>query len=275
MKYPSKRNTGEKCEFFCNLSGKKMPLPHFWEHPVGSGHATLALRVDWRRQLRHCHEELGFRHVRFHGILCDDVGTLVEEQGKRLYSFFNLDQIFDFLLSIGMKPFVELSFMPKTLSSDKTTVFHYNANVTPPAEWDELIDKLAAHLVQRYGATGLHDWFFEVWNDPDNVESFNWLKERWVDVLKNAGHAATLVPLHAYFKKQIPIEGVGHQNGTRRMGTDPLASVLDPKCKSHDLDNLYGADASCFVSASAVNPSLTVIANAIRVAGHIVQERFT
>ena len=110
---------------------------------------------------------------------------------------------------------------------------------------------------------------------PNNVESFNRLKERWVDVLKRAGHASTSLPLHAYFKKRIPIEGVGHQNGTCRMGTDPLASVLDPKCKSHDLDNLYVVDASCFVSASAVNPSLTVIANAIRVADHIVRERFT
>jgi choline dehydrogenase-like flavoprotein len=110
---------------------------------------------------------------------------------------------------------------------------------------------------------------------PNNVESFNRLKDRWVDILKKAGHAATSLPLHAYFKKRIPIEGVGHQNGTCRMGTDPLSSVLDPKCKTHDLDNLYVVDASCFVSASAVNPSLTVIANAIRVAEHIVRERLS
>jgi choline dehydrogenase-like flavoprotein len=58
------------------------------------------------------------------------------------------------------------------------------------------------------------------------------------------------------------------------MGTDPATSVLDPQCKAHDLDNLYDVDASCFVSASAVNPSLTVIANAIRVAEHLVEERF-
>ena len=108
---------------------------------------------------------------------------------------------------------------------------------------------------------------------PNNVDSFNRLKDRWVEVLKKAGHAATSLPLHAYFKKRIPIEGVGHQNGTCRMGTDPLSSVLDPLCKAHDLDNLYVVDASCFVSASAVNPSLTIIANAIRVAEHIVRDR--
>jgi choline dehydrogenase-like flavoprotein len=108
---------------------------------------------------------------------------------------------------------------------------------------------------------------------PNNVESFNRLKDRWVDVLKRAGHATTSVPLHAYFKKRIPLEGVGHQNGTCRMGNDPATSVLDPHCKAHDLDNLYVVDASCFVSASAVNPSLTIIANAIRVADHLLAER--
>ncbi|MBS1815400.1 MAG: GMC family oxidoreductase [Acidobacteria bacterium] len=109
---------------------------------------------------------------------------------------------------------------------------------------------------------------------PNNTESFDRLKDRWVDVLKRAGHADASLPLNAYFKKRIPLEGVGHQNGTCRMGNDPRISVLDPHCKAHDLDNLYVVDASCFVSASAVNPSLTIIANAIRVADHILAERF-
>ena len=108
---------------------------------------------------------------------------------------------------------------------------------------------------------------------PNNVESFDRLKDRWVDVLKRSGHATTHVPLHAYFKKRIPLEGVGHQNGTCRMGNDPITSVLDSHCKAHDLDNLYVVDASCFVSASAVNPSLTIIANAIRIADHLLEER--
>ena len=108
---------------------------------------------------------------------------------------------------------------------------------------------------------------------PNNVESFDRLKDRWVDILKKAGHASTSVPLHAYFKKRIPLEGVGHQNGTCRMGNDPATSVLDVHCKVHDLDNLYVVDASCFVSASAVNPSLTIIANAIRIADYLIGER--
>ncbi len=108
---------------------------------------------------------------------------------------------------------------------------------------------------------------------PNNVESFVRLKDRWVSILKEAGHADMHMPMTAYFKKRIPLEGVGHQNGTCRMGHDPATSVLDANCKAHDLDNLYVVDAAVFPSASAVNPSLTIIANAIRVGDHLLTER--
>ena len=110
--------------FFCDLSDSTGALTHCWEHTVGSDHAPMALRADWQRQLRRCHDELGFRYVRFHGLLSDDVGTLISLRDEMLYSFFNADQIIDFLLSIGMKPFVELSFMPAALAAGKQTVFH-------------------------------------------------------------------------------------------------------------------------------------------------------
>ena len=88
--------------FTCDLAEATTPFPHFWEHTVGSDHARMALRADWQRQLKRAHEELGFRCVRFHGLLSDDIGTVIREKNKLLYSFFNADQIFDFLLSIGM-----------------------------------------------------------------------------------------------------------------------------------------------------------------------------
>jgi xylan 1,4-beta-xylosidase len=111
-------------DFFCDLASETRPFPHFWEHCVGSDHALMALRADWQRQLKRCHKELGFQYVRFHGLLSDDVGTVRNENRKTLYSFFNADQIFDYLLSIEMKPFVELSFMPEALASGRETVFH-------------------------------------------------------------------------------------------------------------------------------------------------------
>jgi len=150
------------------------PLLHAWEHTVGSGHATLALRADWQRQLTRCRRELGFRHVRFHGLLSDDVGTLVREDGGLVYSFFNASQICDFLLSIDMRPFVELSFMPTALASGGKTVFHYRGNITPPKDydaWETLIRKLADHWIERYGLAEVSRWFFEVWNEP-NLEAF-------------------------------------------------------------------------------------------------------
>jgi xylan 1,4-beta-xylosidase len=164
----------KRIDFTCHVSNKSKPLPHVWEHTVGSGHAPMALRADWQRQLRQCHEQLGFRHVRFHDILSDDMGTLMDEQDHLLYSFFNADQICDFLLSIGMKPFVEFSFMPSTLSSGSKTVFHYGANVTPPkdySQWGKFVARLVTHWVQRYGIDEVGTWFFEVWNEP-NLPAF-------------------------------------------------------------------------------------------------------
>ena len=166
-------------KFTCDLSQEGKPFPHFWEHTVGSGHATLALRSDWQEQLRRCHDELGFRYVRFHGLLSDDVGTFLVVQDKPLYSFFNADRIIDFLLSIGMKPFIELSFMPTALASGSDTVFHYRGNITPPTsyeKWATLIEKLVRHFADRYGVEEVRQWFFEVWNEP-NLKAF-WTASR-------------------------------------------------------------------------------------------------
>lgn len=160
--------------FRCDLGGSGEDFPHFWEHTAGSGHATLALRADWQAQMRLAHDELGFRHVRFHGLLDDDMGTLIDQDDQPLYSFFNADQIFDFLLSIGMRPFVELSFMPTMLSSSDQIIFRYRANVSAPrdpGQWSDLITRLVGHWVDRYGVDEVRQWFFEVWNEP-NLEAF-------------------------------------------------------------------------------------------------------
>jgi xylan 1,4-beta-xylosidase len=183
----------EKIDFACSLADTPKPFPHFWKHTVGSGHATLALRADWQKQLTRCHQELGFKHVRFHGILSDDVGTLMCEMDQLVYSFFNADQICDFLLSIGMRPFMELSFMPSTLASGDTIVFHYKGNVTPPKDYDQwgiLIEKLVQHWVYRYGINEVKQWFFEIWNEP-NLSAF-WTG-RQDDYFRLYQHAANAI----------------------------------------------------------------------------------
>ncbi|HEY7427074.1 MAG TPA: glycosyl hydrolase [Gemmataceae bacterium] len=160
--------------FRCRLSAPAVPLPHVWEHTVGSCHAPLALRADWQNQLRRCHDELGFQYVRFHGLLSDNLGTLVRHRNRLVYSFFNADRIVDFLLSIGMRPFVELSFMPTALASGSATIFSYRGNVTPPTDyqqWAELIRRLVGHWTARYGRDEVRRWYFEVWNEP-NLSAF-------------------------------------------------------------------------------------------------------
>lgn len=164
----------DSVRFAADLSTPPTPLRHPWQWCVGSGHATLTLRADWQAQLAKARRDLGFRHVRFHGILDDAMGTLICQDDEPLYSFFNSDRIFDFLMSIGMKPVVELSFMPRMLSSGGDTVFHYQGNITPPkdyAHWGVLIGKIVTHWVDRYGIDEVAQWPFECWNEP-NLPAF-------------------------------------------------------------------------------------------------------
>ena len=120
--------------FTCDLNATSKPFIHYWEKIIGSGHATLGLRADWQKQLLKCKKELGFKYVRFHGLLSDDMGTLLNEENKLHYSFFNIDQVYDYIISIGMFPFVELSFMPSAISSGNDIVFKYKGNIDPPKD---------------------------------------------------------------------------------------------------------------------------------------------
>ncbi len=105
----------------------------------------------------------------------------------------------------------------------------------------------------------------------NNQEPTKRLKKKLESLLEHIGCKKQLIPNNIYLGKTIPIAGVGHQAGTCRFGTDPKASVLDVNCKAHDLDNLYVVDTSFFPSIAAVNPSLTAIANAMRVGDHILE----
>ena len=78
-----------------------------------------------------------------------------------------------------------------------------------------------------------------------------------------------LIPLNAYIPARIPLAGVAHQNGTVRFGHDPKTSALDTSCRAHEVDNLYVVDGSFFPSSAAVNPALTIMANALRVGEHL------
>lgn len=148
------------------------PFPHFWEQTFGSGRAVLALRDDYRKDLQEVHDQVGMRYVRFHAILHDEVGVYDEdEKGNPVFNFSYVDQIYDGLLAKGVRPFVEISFMPRKLAAREAIhPFWYKQNVAPPkdyAKWDMLIHAFAQHLVDRYGIDEVAQWYFEVWNEPN------------------------------------------------------------------------------------------------------------
>jgi choline dehydrogenase-like flavoprotein len=104
---------------------------------------------------------------------------------------------------------------------------------------------------------------------PNNLEAHERLKAKLKSLLRTMDVEDHLLPLSVYIGKRIPLAGVAHQNGTIRFGKDPRTSALDPSCKAHDLDNLYVVDSSFFPSSGAVNPALTIMANALRVGDHL------
>jgi choline dehydrogenase-like flavoprotein len=106
----------------------------------------------------------------------------------------------------------------------------------------------------------------------NNTNAFKRLIHRWKTLLNESGMYDSIFDYSLNISQDIPLSGVAHQNGTLKFGTDPKTSVLDINCKTHDLDNVYVVDGSFFVSSSAVNPSLTIIANAIRVGEIILKE---
>jgi len=147
-------------------------FPHYWERMFGSGRAILSLRDSYRRDLRAVKQATGFEYLRFHAILDDEVGLYGEDsQGRPAYNFSYVDQIYDGLLENGVRPFVELSFMPQQLASTPTLFsFWYHPNNSPPKDWSrwgDLVEAFVRHLVTRYGIEEVATWYFEVWNEPN------------------------------------------------------------------------------------------------------------
>jgi xylan 1,4-beta-xylosidase len=148
------------------------PLPHFWEQMFGSGRANLSLRQSYRNDLHAVKQITGFRYIRFHGIFDDENGVYSEDaHGNPVYNWSYVDQIYDGLLDQGVKPFVEISFMPRALAAKvQYHAFWYKPIPSPPADytkWDALITAFAKHLIERYGIDEVSSWYFEVWNEPN------------------------------------------------------------------------------------------------------------
>lgn len=164
-----------------NLPAKK--TNRFQLECIGACHAYLTLREDFRDQLREVQKHIGFKRIRCHGIFHDLVGVYHSgtkglannDIGGPKYNFQNVNKIYDFFLSEGLQPYVELSFMPNALASSDARIFRYDANISPPedyAQWQNMIEAFVEHCVARYGVDEVRQWYFEVWNEPDLNDVF-------------------------------------------------------------------------------------------------------
>jgi xylan 1,4-beta-xylosidase len=168
-----------------------------WRACVGTGRLELALRRDYQDSLALLQRDIGFRHIRGHGLLSDGMGVHrpYDWQGTRRvhHCFTYVDQVVDACLGLGIRPFLELGFMPEGLASGEQTVFWWRGNVTPPRDWREwagLVRATLAHLVDRYGADEVRTWPVEVWNEPN-------LRDFWQDADETAYHRMYEVTAHA------------------------------------------------------------------------------
>ena len=159
-----------------DYSAEKGAMNTMFKQCVGAGRANEGLRADWQQQLAFVKKECDFKYIRMHGLLTDDMAVYSEDgKGNPQYNYMYIDALYDYLLSIGVKPFVELGFMPNALASGHQTIFWWKGNVTPPKDykkWEDFIRNLTQHFTERYGVNEVKTWYFEVWNEPNLSPGF-------------------------------------------------------------------------------------------------------
>jgi xylan 1,4-beta-xylosidase len=169
------------------------PLNTMFKKCVGAGRANEGLRADWQRQLAYAHRQCGFQYIRMHGLFCDDMGVYKESKdGTPEYNWQYIDELYDFLQSIGMKPFVELGFTPSAMASGSKTIFWWRGNVTKPKDlkkWGDFIRAFVTHIRERYGDAEVRTWYFEVWNEPNLDGFFAGTQQDYFDLYKVTAQA--------------------------------------------------------------------------------------
>lgn len=220
-------------EFFDLSSPNLMKFSNNATKCIGTGRLGLALRHEYLEQLAYIQKNIGFEFIRGHGLFSEDIGIYQEytdsSGNTRVeYNFTYLDQIMDSYQRLGLKPFIELGFMPQKLGSGSDSVFYWHGNITPPASetrWTKLVQATLSHLKERYGekVTG---WPIEVWNEP-NIDQF------W----KNAD-------MDAYFRLfQITFQAIKKVDLNFKVGGPAICGVDDERwlrkfiefCEKQDL----------------------------------------
>jgi xylan 1,4-beta-xylosidase len=156
-----------------NIDDTSSPVDRFFDFSVGSDYPGTLIRSDSQAQLKMAVDELGFRYIRFHAIFHDVLGTVRVENGKTVYDWSGIDQLYDELLARHIKPFVELGFTPRALATSQNSIFYWHGNTSHPdlAGWHSLVASFIRHIEERYGKNEVRTWYFEVWNEP-NLSGF-------------------------------------------------------------------------------------------------------
>ena len=156
-----------------NLDRPTGTVDRFFDLSVGSDYPGTLILDDSQAQLKTTVDELGFRYIRFHAIFHDVLGTVRIEDGKVVYNWSKIDQLYDDLLARHIRPFVELGFAPKVLATSENSIFYWKGNTSHPRPegWHDLVDAFIRHIEARYGKDEVRTWFFEVWNEP-NLSGF-------------------------------------------------------------------------------------------------------
>lgn len=260
-------NNNSKRTIIADFNAHVGPASKVYKECIGAGRANEGLRADWQKQLKTVQDEIGFKYIRMHGLLHDDMGVYTEDKnGNPVYNWQYIDQLYDYLLSVNLKPFVELSFMPIALAEHPDqTVFWWKGVVSKPKsyeKWGQLIKNLVLHFQDRYGFDEVKTWYFEVWNEPDiesfyreDFEEYMQLYETTAKVIKNiskeyrVGGPASAIPykyeelfLAACTNKNLPVDfiaahaygvlsGYFDDSGNRGTIIDPDPQTINKRMK--------------------------------------------
>ncbi len=178
-----------------SIANRRLRKP--WKNAIAIGRAGELLREDVLTHLRFVQREIGYRYCRFHGLFHDEMGVVARrEDGSLAFRWHQIDKVYDALLKMGLRPFVELNPMPAALASGSQTIFDWKMNVTSPRdyrEWEQLVEAFTRHCVDRYGLHEVRQWYFEVWNEP-NLEGFwSGTKEEYWQLYAASAHAVKRV----------------------------------------------------------------------------------
>ncbi|MFI3316723.1 MAG: glycoside hydrolase [Rikenellaceae bacterium] len=175
---------------------EEVPFEHFWSVGCGAGRANEGLRADWLEHLEAAHADCGFQYVRMHGLFHDDMHVchVNKKSGAITYSWQYIDVLFDRMLEIGVRPFVELSFFPSAITTpDSRKQFWWKGNVTVTPDtfeaWGDLVEEFTQHVVDRYGLHEVQSWYFEVWNEPNLAGFFEGTKSDYFHLYKVSAEA--------------------------------------------------------------------------------------